>query len=110
MTHIHPDRIQYLRPPHGWAEANPHFGRCSWCGGMSLRGICQNCGHATVCSHCRKVRLPDGSWQEAPARTGASDRISHSICHECKWILYPDIALRIAQTATRKFFNILKGE
>ena len=90
-----PITIKHLRPPIISDRRSDLFGRCSWCGAFEIAGVCQTCGHQTVCGACHKTRRPDGSWKRSPIGTG--ERVSHSQCPECMWIMYPDIALRIAQ-------------
>lgn len=64
--------------PHG----NPEFGRCKWCGGMRLRGICQACGMHADCAWCGKVEQGDGTWARVPHLDEV--RPSHGMCHDCR--------------------------
>ena len=88
-------RTDFLRPPIIPDRRSDLFGRCSWCGAFEIAGVCQTCGHQAVCGSCKKTRRPDGSWKRSPIGTG--EKVSHGHCPECMWIMYPDIALRIAQ-------------
>ena len=82
MKPNHPDKLSYLRPGFGWVEAgNDIFGRCDWCGGLSVLGTCQSCGHVTRCCRCGTVKRPDGSWRPSPV--GSLANVSHSMCPGC---------------------------
>jgi hypothetical protein len=63
------------------------FGRCASCGGLSIRGICQVCGFAVVCSCCGKLRQPGGEWAAVPRAPGPE---SHGICPACIRAEYGD--------------------
>lgn len=66
----------------GWSQSNADFGRCHFCGGTSLRGICQSCGSVVECAWCGRVKLPDGSYAHIGRSVG--DHTSHGICPACK--------------------------
>jgi rRNA maturation protein Nop10 len=96
-------RLCYVRKPQGWSQSDI-FGRCKWCGGFTIRGVCQKCGHAALCSYCKRVRQPNGNWKKVVIDL-SSRMVSHSICDECRWIHYPDIALRIEQSKHRGMYG-----
>lgn len=49
-------------------------------------------GIVVICSHCKKIRNADGSWEfiESYLESHALGRCSHSICPMCADLLYPD--------------------
>ena len=96
-------RKNYIRPATVPARRSDIFGRCKWCGGFEISGICQACGHQTVCASCRRTRHPGDIWRRAPIGTRAM--VSHTCCPECLWHDYPDIALRIAQSKHKNEIN-----
>ncbi len=71
-------RTRIIRSSHGWKQSNI-FSRCH-CGGLRIKGICQSCGWASVCSYCGRVRQADGSY--LPVK-GDFSSASHGICHDC---------------------------
>ena len=45
-----------------------------------------------VCCNCRRARAAD-EWQEHTPRPG--ERLTHGICPDCIYQLYPDIASQV---------------
>ncbi len=43
-----------------------------------------------VCCNCRRERTGADEWQEHTPRPG--ERLTHGICRDCIYELYPDIA------------------
>jgi hypothetical protein len=43
-----------------------------------------------VCCHCRRERTDGGEWREHAPHT--SERLTHGICPDCLYELYPEIA------------------
>lgn len=56
------------------------FGRCKACNGLTIKGICQACGFAVVCSGCGRLRYPDSTWHHVPRLPGPE---SHGMCPAC---------------------------
>jgi len=75
-----------------WGENNGTFGRCNFCNNFSIRGICQTCGHVSVCASCKRVRLPDRTWEHVPHNELEA---SHGFCEECAKSIYPVIYAKI---------------
>lgn len=55
-------------------------------------------GLLPICAHCKKVRTPQGQWQDIEVyisqRSDAD--FSHGLCEECLAALYPEVAQRLA--------------
>jgi hypothetical protein len=43
-----------------------------------------------VCCHCQRERTPAGDWREHHPVAG--ERLTHGICPECAYELYPELA------------------
>jgi len=56
-------------------------------------------GLLPMCSNCKKVRNDEGYWQDVAAyiRDHSEADISHSICHDCTKVLYPEIYEKLKQ-------------
>lgn len=59
----------------------------------SLNQVRQLSGLLPICTRCGKVKDDEGYWQQLDdyVSTHYSSRISHSLCDECRAILYPQI-------------------
>lgn len=51
-------------------------------------------GLTCVCCHCRRERTETNEWREHFPVAG--ERLSHGICPDCIFELYPDIAPQLA--------------
>lgn len=87
---------------HGaWAQSNPVFGRCHWCGHMTLRGICQTCGSHVECAWCGRIKLPDGTFTVVHCDEDEPN-VSHGICPECKARAIASVKKRKVQVELRR--------
>ena len=59
-----------------------------------------------VCCHCHRVRVEDASWEHRP--TDAAGGVSHGLCPDCLWELYPEFAPAILSAHVDRL--ILIGE
>ena len=59
----------------------------------SLEQIRQLSGLLPICTRCGKVKDDEGYWQQLDDYVSShyNNRISHSLCDECRAILYPRI-------------------
>jgi hypothetical protein len=55
-----------------------------------VRGARPTAGLTCVCCHCRRERTEANEWREHSPVTG--ERLSHGICPDCLYELYPDVA------------------
>ena len=59
------------------------------------RKFLQDNGLFAVCSNCKKMRDIEGSWhqisQEVLDSMLASEKVTHSLCSQCRKILYPGL-------------------
>lgn len=64
-----------------WSKSNL-FSICESCGKMSFYGMCQFCGYMIQCCFCKRIKMPDGTYQKAeyPIK---SKNISHGYCKPC---------------------------
>lgn len=56
-------------------------------------------GLLPICSSCKKIRNPDGEWEqmESYIQRNSEANFSHGICIDCAKKLYPDFLPRISQ-------------
>ena len=70
-----------------WSKNNT-FGRCKFCNGLTIYGICQGCDFLRVCCRCKLIIRIDGSTNNIKH---SSKNVSHGLCEKCLNIMRKEI-------------------